>query len=371
MLKRSVIVPIVVLSIAAVLFFTIRAHWTSSQSDAAIQKTDDAYIQADQSPLSTRISGRVRRVYVHDYEQVRTGQLLIEIDDTDYQAASNEAVAALEGARAEYQANQTAKGAADASVLTARAGIDQAQAAIGVAEAGIAAAKASSSQAGSQFTRQQALLEHKAATKEQYEEAQAAHENALAALKGREADLARAKAGNTAAESMLTAAQQQRIALNDKDAGLRAQIEARKAGVTVANVNLGYTKIYAPTDGVLGEIQAHQGQLIAPGMQLASLVQNNLWITANYQETQVARMRVGDPVDIHIDALAGHTFKGQVTEIAPASGSQFALLPPDNATGNYTKVVQRVPVHISINPESAVGQLRPGFSAEVVVHISR
>jgi membrane fusion protein (multidrug efflux system) len=313
----------------------------------------------------------VQKVYVHDYERVHSGQLLVEIDDSDYQAAVNEAVAAFEGAKAEYEANQTAKRAADAGVSSARAGIEQAQAAVGAAEAGVSAAKASATQEESQFKRQQTLLEHKAATKEQFEETEAAYQNALAALRGHEADLARAKAGTAAAQSMLMTAQQQRSVLNDKDAGLRAQIDARKAGITVTNVNLGYTKIYAPADGVLGEIQVHEGQLVTPGMQLASLVQSKLWVTANFRETQVARMQVGDPVDIRIDALTGHLFKGQVSEIAPASGSQFSMLPQDNATGNFTKIIQRVPVHISINSDSILDQLRPGFSAEVTVHISR
>src|SRR5580698_3464200 len=167
MTKRGVIVPIVVLGIAGALFLVIGSHWTSGESGAGVQKTDDAYVRADQTPLSTRISGTVRSVSVGDYQAVKAGQLLVELDDADYQAILKEAEAALSAAQAEYSGNQDAKRAADASVAAAQAGIEQAQAAVSAAHAGIDATQASVDQAQSEFARQQALLANKAATKQQ------------------------------------------------------------------------------------------------------------------------------------------------------------------------------------------------------------
>jgi len=213
------------------------------------------------------------------------------------------------------------------------------------------------------------LLAGKAATREQFEQVQATRDSAVAGLAARNADLARAEAAAAAAQAALVGAQQQRAGLESKDAALLAQIAARKAAITASEVNLAYTKVSAPSDGYVGEFRVHPGQLVSAGMQIAPLVESRVWIEANYRETQLARVRVGDPVDIHIDALA-HTFHGHVEEIAPASGSQFALLPPDNATGNYTKIVQRVPVRIAIDEDAQTQLLRPGFSAEVAIHAS-
>jgi membrane fusion protein (multidrug efflux system) len=369
LLKRSVIVPVVVLAIAVTLFLVIRYRWTAAESGAEIQKTDDAYVKADEVSLSTRITGTVRRVAVGDYQSVKAGQILVEIDDTDYAAAVDGAKAALDGARAEYAANQDAKRAAGASIAAAEAGVKQAVAAVAAAQAGISATQASTTQAESEFRRQQSLLAGKAATREQFEQVQATRDSAVAGLAGRNADLARAEAATAAAEATLAGARQQRAALESKDAALLAQIAARKAAITASEVNLAYTRVSAPSDGYVGEFRVHPGQLVSAGMQIAPLVESRVWIEADYRETQLARVRVGDPVDIHIDALS-HAFHGHVEEIAPASGSQFSLLPPDNATGNYTKVVQRVPVRIAFDEDRQTELLRPGFSAEVAIHAS-
>jgi membrane fusion protein (multidrug efflux system) len=370
MTKRAVVVPILVLGLAVALFFGIRSHWTRGESEAEDQKTDDAYVRADQTPLSTRISGTVKRVAVRDYQAVKAGQLLVEIDDADYQAMLKESEAALAGASAEYSANQEAKRAADASVEASQAGIEQAQAAIAAARAGIEATQASLKQSESEFARQQALLNNKAATKQQFEQAQATRLNFVAGLEGRKADVARAEAAAAGARAAVSNAKRQRAELDAKDQGLLAQIDARKAAIVVAQVNLGYTKIYAPSDGSLGEFHVHPGQLVGAGVQVVDLVQSGVWIQANYRETQLGHAKPGDSVDVRIDAVPSKIFHGHVLEIAPASGSQFALLPPDNATGNYTKVVQRIPVKIKLNQDQELTHLRPGFSAEVLIHPS-
>lgn len=370
MTKRAVTVPIVVLGIAVGLFLFIRDHWSSNESTAEVQKTDDAYVRADQTPLSTRISGTVRRVTVGDYQAVKAGQLLVELDDADYRAILKEAEAAVRGAKAEYAGNQDAKRAADASITAAESGIEQAQAAVAAARAGINATQANVSQAEAEFVRQQALLSNRAATKQQFEIAEAAKLSVVAGLQAHQADLAKAQAAVSSAQAALAGAKQQRSALNSKDAGLLAQIDAKKAAIAVANVNLGYTKIFAPADGSVGEFHVHPGQLVGAGVQVVNLVQSGTWIQANYRETQLGRVRPGDRADVRIDALPSSSFHGHVLDIAPASGSQFALLPPDNATGNYTKVVQRVPVKIVLDQASEVTALRPGFSAEVAIRPS-
>jgi membrane fusion protein (multidrug efflux system) len=369
-LKRSVLIPIAILLVAAGLFFTIRSQWTPWEASARTERTDDAYVRADQTPLSTRVSGTVRRVYVGDYQAVTAGQPLVDLDDADYQAVVAEAKAALQGAKAEYIVNQSAKRAADASIAAATQGIAGAQAGSTATQSTVASAQADLSRADSEFRRQQALLASRAATHQQFEEAELMRSRAAAEVAGRQADLERSATAVASARSALAGALQQRAALDAKDAVLLAQIESRKAAITVAEVNLGYTRISAPSTGTVGEFRVHPGQLVGAGVEVVDLVQSGVWIQANYRETQLGRVRPGSPVDVRIDALPGHLFNGHVAEISPASGSQFALLPPDNATGNYTRIVQRVPVRINLDPDPATRDLRPGFSATVTIHPS-
>ncbi|HEY0797219.1 MAG TPA: HlyD family secretion protein [Acidisarcina sp.] len=363
-------IPIVVLAAACGLFVAIRFGWPVWGADAQSQQTDDAYVRADQTPLSTRISGTVRRVTIGDYQPVHAGELLVELDDSDYQAIVAEAKAALEGAKAEYAANQNAKQVADAGINAARQGVIAAQSVATAAQAAIDAVRADVTHAESEFLRQQTLLSKRAATRQQFESAQAARDSSSAALAGRQAELLRADAAIASSQSAQIEAMQQRAALNSKDDLLRAQIEAKKAAITVAQVNLGYTRIYSPSNGAVGEFRVHPGQLVGAGIQVVDLVQSGVWVQANYRETQLGKVQPGDKADVYIDALPAYHFHGQVTEISPASGSQFALLPPDNATGNYTKIVQRVPVRIRLDSTEAVSQLRPGFSAVVTIHTS-
>lgn len=371
MRKLSVAIPIVVLAVAILLFFAIRGHWDSWKSTATLQKTNDAYVTSNQIPLSTRISGTVQRVDIQDYQSVKAGQLIIELDNSDYQATVDEARAAISAARAELIANQDAKRAADASVDAAKAAIEQGQAAVDAAQAGIDAAQAQATQAASEYHRQETLLAKRAATRQQFEQVQEARDASQAALQSHRADLLRAKAALASSRASLAGALQQRAALNAKDAGLQAQIAAKTAGVTIAKVSLDYTKIQAPADGQVGRLQVHPGQLVAAGVQVIDFVQDGAWVEANFLETQLAHIRVGDTADIKIDAYPGQTLHGHVSEIAPASGSATALLPPDNATGNFTKVVQRVPVKILLDGNPSRTILRPGLSAEVTVHTNR
>jgi membrane fusion protein (multidrug efflux system) len=367
----SIAIPILVLAVAVFLFLAIRGHWDSWKSNAKLQKTNDAYVTGDQIPLSTRISGTVQRVDVRDYQSVKAGQPIVELDNSDYRATVDEAQAAIRAARAELSANQDAKRAADASVDAANAAIEQAQAAAEAAQAGIDAAQAQVTQATSEYQRQETLLANRAATRQQFEQVQEARDAAQAALQSRHADLLRAKAAVASSRAAVAGALQQRAALNAKDAGLQAQIAAKTAGVTIAKVSLDYTKIQAPADGRVGRLRVHPGQLVGAGVQVIDFVQDGAWIEANFLETQLAHIRVGDTAEIKIDAYPSQILHGHVSEIAPASGSATALLPPDNATGNFTKVVQRVAVKILLDGNPSNSVLRPGLSAEVTVHTDR
>ena len=371
MKKLSIAIPILVLAVAIFLLFAIRGHWDSWTSNSTLQKTNDAYVTGDQIPLSTRVSGTVQRVGVQDYQSVKAGQSIVELDNSDYQASVDEAQAAISAARAELSANQDAKRAADASIDASKASVEQSQAAADAAQAGIDAAQAQVTQAVSEYQRQEALLASRAATRQQFEQVQAARDGALAALQSRRADLMRAKAAVASGRAAVAGALQQRAALDAKDAGLQAQIAAKTAGITIAKVSLDYTKIQAPADGRVGRLRVHPGQLVGAGVQVVDFIQDGAWVEANFLETQLANVRVGDTADIKIDAYPSQILHGHVSEIAPASGSATALLPPDNATGNFTKVVQRVPVKILLDGSPSDDILRPGLSAEVTVHTDR
>jgi len=369
--KWSIVIPILVLAVAIFLIFAIRGHWDSWKSNALFQKTNDAYVTGDQIPLSTRVSGTVQRVGVQDYQPVKAGQSIVELDNSDYQASVDEAQAAISSAHAELSANQDAKRAADASIDAAKASVEQAQAVADAAQAGIDASQAQVTQAVSEYQRQEKLLASRAATRQQFEQVQAAQAAAQAALQSRRADLVRSKAAVASSRAAVAGALQQRAALSAKDAGLQAQIAAKTAGITIAKVSLAYTKILAPADGRVGRLRVHPGQLVGTGVQVVDFIQDGAWVEANFLETQLAHVRVGDTADIKIDAYPSHILHGHVSEIAPASGSATALLPPDNATGNFTKVVQRVPVKIVLDGKTSDDILRPGLSAEVTVHTDR
>jgi len=302
---------------------------------------------------------------------VKPGQLLVELDDVDYRAMLEEAKAALAGAKAELENNQAAKRIQDAKIESAEASVVQATAAISAAKAGIDAVRPDVDRTSSELKRQQALVASKAATQQQLEVAVADADRFSGGLASRQADLDRAQAALVSSRSLLEAERRQRAALDTRDSLYSAQIQGREAAVVVANVNLGYTRIVAPVPGAVGERRVQVGQLVAPGMQVIDLVKGDVWIQANYKETQLTNIRKGDAADIRIDTFPGVVLHGRVAEIAPASGSQFALLPPDNATGNFTKVVQRIPVKIVLDPDHPLqDRLRPGFSVVATIHAS-
>ena len=368
---RAVLIPAVILAIALALVLVISKRWNGMRSTAGLQKTDDAYVHANIVPLSTRVSDTLRTLNVSDFEQVQAGQLLAQLDDTDYKADVTRAQAQLAASQASLADNQVQKQVQSARIAEVQKQVDEAVGTAGAAAANVHAAEAQVERADQERHRQEVLFADRATTKQTLERAVADDEQQHSSLDSAHSDLAKAEAAVMQARHSVTEAQRDLQLLVSKDRDFTASIAQQRASVKAALVQLGYTRIYAPVNGTVGERTVFPGQLVSPGMDVISLVEGDLWIQANFEETQLGDMRNGDGVDIRIDAVPGSVFHGKVLQVAPASGSETALLPADNATGNFTKVVQRIPVKISIDSGSeALGRLRPGLSAAVSVHTS-
>jgi len=363
--------PVVIVLLAAAVVTTISRDWNAWEGGRVEQATDDAYVRGDLTPLSTKVPGIVRNVNVSDFQRVRKGHLLVELEDDDYLAQVAQATAAVEAARAAIENNRRQRELQDARIAKALAGIDQANAQIAAAQDGKQAVEADVVRTQKERQRQEALLLTSSSTPQKVEQVVADQERYAAQLASREADLDQAKAMLRSNQEAVEAEKRTKTVLESQELQLIADRHAKEAALTVAKVNLGYTKIAAPGNGSVGERQVRPGQLVSPGTQVIPFVSNIKWVQANYRETQLTNVKVGDAADLRIDEYPGKLFRGKVIEIAPASGSQFALLPPDNATGNFTKVVQRVPVKIAFDDPNAATTLRPGLSVIATVRTSR
>ena len=359
--------PVLVLLLAAAVIVTLTRNWNAWEGSASEQVTNDAFVRGDLTPLSTKVPGLVREVNVGDYQQVHQGDVLIQLEDEDYKAQLTQAEAAVEAAKAAIENNRRQSSLQDSRIERAAAGIDQANAQIAAAQAGKEAVQADVLRTQAERTRQEALLKTNSATHQKVEAAIADEERFAAQAFSREADLTQARTLLHSNELAVEAERRSKAVLESQGMQLLADLHAKQAGLAVAQVNLGYTKILAPADGTVGERQVRPGQLVSPGTQVITFVENTRWVQANFRETQLTNIRIGDTAEIRIDVYPGQVIQGRVLQIAPASGSQFALLPPDNATGNFTKVVQRVPVKIGLNDSALTSQLRPGLSAVVKV----
>jgi membrane fusion protein (multidrug efflux system) len=397
--KLRQFVPVLILLVAAAILFFITANWNAWAGRQGSQKTDDAYLRADITPLSTRVSGTVTQVAVADYQKVKAGDLLVQLKDDDYQAQLAQAEAAVEAAHAALESNANQKSLQESRISQAQAGIEAAQADIAKAEAGIETVRAdiANARAGVEAAqadvtrtllerkRQESLVESASATRQKLEAVTADEERFRAILDSRKADLAKtqallslrqaelqqARAGLSSRQFERDAQRKQRGVLDAQESQLKADFSAKEEAVKVARTNLEYTRIVAPTDGIVGERKVRVGQLVSPGAQVISIVENQVWVQANYKETQLTNVSKGDSAIITVDTFPGLKLKGQVEEIAPASGSQFALLPPDNASGNFTKIAQRIPVKIVIDHDPRVAdRLRPGMSVIVEINAS-
>jgi membrane fusion protein (multidrug efflux system) len=393
---KQLLVPTTILLMAVGIVFLIAGNWNTWASERVAQETDDAYLRADLTPLSTKVAGLVATVAVSDYQAVKSGDLLVQLRDDDFLAQVQQAEAGVAAGEDALINNRRQKElqdarivqaddgirAAEADITAAEAGIEAAQSAIVNAHSGIDATKADVERTLSERRRQEALIATESATRQKLEQAVADEQRFRAQLASREADLstataqlasrradlarARAQLGSTKAE--FEAQKRQRAVLNSQELLLHADLNSKRASLSLARTNLGYTRIVAPESGIVSERRVRTGQLVSPGTQVISLVQSDVWVQANYKETQVRHLRAGDPAEVRVDAFPGVLFRGKVDQVAPASGSQFALLPPDNATGNFTKIVQRVPVKIVLNAGQAnADRLRPGLSVIAIV----
>jgi membrane fusion protein (multidrug efflux system) len=363
--------PLFVVVLAAAVLITLTRNWNAWEGGKVEQATDDAFVRGDLTPLSTKVAGIVRNVKVSDFQRVRAGDLLVELQDDDYQAQLAQATAAVEAAKAAIENNRRQRELQDSRIQRALAGIDQAKAQITAAEAGVKAVQADVVRTQSERSRQESLLATQAATKQRVEAAVADEQRFEAQEASRKADLEQAKIALRSNEIAVESERRSKAVLESQEQQLIADLHAKEASLAVAKINLGYTKIAAPADGTVGERQVRPGQLVSPGTQVLTFVAETKWVQANYRETQLTNMKVGDPAEIRIDQFPGKVFRGKVLEIAPASGSQFALLPPDNATGNFTKVVQRIPVKIAFDDANLANSLRPGLSVIATVHIKQ
>ena len=364
------VTPLLVLLLAAAVIITVTRNWNAWEGGRIEQVTDDAFVRGDLTPLSTKVAGIVRDVKVSDYQKVRAGDLLVALEDDDYQAQLAQAVAAVEAAKAAIENNRRQRELQAARIDKALAGSDLAKSQIVAAEAGINAVHADVVRTSAERTRQEALLANHAATQQRVETAVADEQRLAAQAASREADMSEAKTSLRSSEISVETERRSKAVLESQELQLLADFHSKEAAQTVARVNLGYTKVRAPADGTVGERQVRPGQLVSPGTQVLTLVAETKWVQANYRETQLTHMKVGDPAEIRIDEYPGQIFRGKVQEIAPASGSQFSLLPPDNATGNFTKVVQRVPVKIALDDPGKAASLRPGLSVTATVRTS-
>jgi membrane fusion protein, multidrug efflux system len=395
-LKQS-LVPAIICLLAVGIVLLITANWNAWSAGRVVQETDDAYLHADLTPLSTKVAGLVATVAVSDYQAVKAGELLVALRDDDFGDQVQQAQAAVASAEAALINNQKQKQlqdahiveaedgvrTAEANIAAAQAGIDAANASVTGAHAGIDAIQAEVTRTGKERKRQEALIATQSTTPQKLEQAVADDERnrsqlgtrnadlaaANAQLSSRQADLARARAQLTSAQSEVETQRRQRAVLDSQELELHASLELEKAALALAKTNLGYTRIVAPEDGIVSERLVRPGQLVSPGTQVISLVQEDSWVEANFLETQIRGIKPGALAEIRVDALPGVLLRGRVEEVAPASGSQFALLPPDNATGNFTKIAQRIPVKIVLDRDrSTDARLRPGLSVAVRVY---
>ena len=405
-------------------------YWLYARSH---ESTDDAFIEGHVVQVSPKVSGHIVKLYVTDNQEVKEGDLIAEIDPRDYQARLEQARAALDAAlarqreaqasvalvrattraniqqasavvqraRTDVETSRVAAAAEQRRVAQARAAVATAEANLAQARAQVAAAEAEATRANADVARYQALRAKDEISQQRLDQAIAAARTANAQLEAArsrvaaaEAQLNEARAAAAAAEENARRAQTQigsaqaqvgealgrlaqaetapqQVAVTQAQAETAtASIEQLRAAVEQAELELSYTKIYAPTSGRITRRAVEEGMLVQAGQPLMAIVANDVWVVANFKETQVGRMRPGQPVEIRVDAYPDKVFRGHIDSIQAGTGARFSLIPPENATGNYVKVVQRVPVKIVFDePPDPQHMLAPGMSVEPEVKV--
>lgn len=321
------------------------------------ESTDDAQIEKNMNPIIPRVAGYVTKVYVKDNDFVKKGDTLFTIDNRDYLVKVEEAKAALVSAEGSYEASKADIGTAQANVAVSNSNIQS-------AGGNIETAKIRLSRASNDFDRYANLYKNQSITKQQFEQAEAAKLEAQSQLRIlQEQQKASAFQKNVAAARTNVSSKQADVA--------SANIKRAQAVLDAAKLNLDYTVVTAAIDGQVSKISIQPGQFLQPGQSLFYIINNQeAWVTANFKETQLNKMIVGQKVIIKVDAYPDTEFKGTVASFSPATGARFSILPPDNATGNFVKTIQRLPVKISIDAENDADKiklLRPGMNVDVDV----
>ena len=384
--RRRIMLAVVIVVVALV---ALGMWWRSTYSE----DTDDAQVNGHLIQISSRIAGQVAKVYVEENQMIKRGDLIAELDPRDYEVAVENAEAALSSAKANASAatvnvpivtinTGSNLRSADADLAGTRAGLSGAEKQLAAAEARVAQSQANATKAAADLERYRPLVEKDVISKLQYDAAVAAADATKAELAAAEASRQAAEDGvrqardrETQAEAMLKSAQtgpQQVEAQSARARQAEAQVQQAQAQLDMAKLNLGYTKIYAPAAGIVTRKSVEINQNVSAGQSLMTLVSlEDLWVTANFKETQLRHMHAGQTVEIAVDST-GKDYSGRVTQIGGATGSVLSLFPPENATGNYVKVVQRVPVRIdftNLAKEDPNHELRPGLSVEPKVSV--
>ena len=385
--RKFIVIGVVLLIVLGALFFWWRSTFT--------EDTDDAQVDGNLYQVSSRVTGHVVKVYVSDNQQVQAGQLLIEIDPTDYQVALQQAQADLASAQAQYtQATVNVpitRVNVGTNITTSRTdvgataqSVQQAEKQVEAANARVVQATANAKKAQDDVDRYTPLVQRDVISKQQYDAAIAARDGANAAVLEAQANVLAAQNGVANARAKLASAQAQAQQSSQNAAGqvkveqsraaaADAAVKQAEARVQQARLNLSYTRIVAPSAGIVNKKNVEVGANLATGQDLLTIIPlTDLWVTANFKETQLAKMRPCQPVTIKIDAYGGRKFSGRLTQIGGATGSRLSLFPPENATGNYVKVVQRIPVRIdftNLAKEDGDYVLRPGLSVTPEVEV--
>jgi membrane fusion protein (multidrug efflux system) len=385
--RKFIIIAVVVVLVIGALFFYWRSTFT--------ENTDDAQVDGNLYQVSSRVAGQVTKVYVEEQQKVNKGDLIAEIDPTDYQVALDQAVANLASAQAQYeQASvnvpitgtnvRTTNQTTSSDVIGSQASVEQAQAQAQAAKAQVDQAKAVALKAQIDVDRYTPLVAKDVISKQQFDQAvatatadQAALDSAQRSAKAQQ-DTVRmmqsrlAQSQSQAAQAQKNGPQQVKVQQATADAAMAA-VKQAQARVDQAKLNLGYTKVTAPATGIVSKKSVVVGANLSVGQSLMTVVPlEDLWVTANFKETQLKGMKQGQKVDIEVDALGGRKFTGEVQQIGGATGSSLSLFPPENATGNYVKVVQRIPVRINftnLQQENKDEALRIGMSVDPSVTV--
>lgn len=333
------------------------------------EETDNAQIQADISPVIPKVGGSVIAIKTDENERIKAGDTLVVLDDRELKLRVQQAEIALRQAEANVVLARKSTRSATLGTGSAADNSGAVLAGIAQAEAGVKATEVRVRQATLNFDRQAKLLAQQSTTQATYDNVLADKEGAEAAVRVAQAQVAVLRQQANAARKGVTTAESQASVAGESIVLAQLAVEQARANLETARLQQSYTVITAPATGVVSNKSVQLGQVVSPGQPLMSIANDGrVWVIANFKETQVGEMRVGQPADIKVDAYPGKTFKAKVASVSPATGAKFSMLPPDNATGNFVKVTQRLPVKITFtDPANPATPLRAGMSVAVIV----